>query len=181
MQTVKDYFWLFWGHLGYLILAEQSSSGLACADHPGLLVVFTFKKPSLTPLRVAVSDVAVSQVAVFLAAWINITNYNPDWVCGLFLADLELHNSSTALCSMCEDPGSTPARNIIKCRIKSPSLSPKEHVLWLMSPMKAMARFTFAATHREINRHTEIWIRSGVPPFLLESCHENNFKKAFTV
>lgn len=92
-------------------------------------MVFTFKKPSLTPLRVAVSDVAVSQVAVFLAASINIINYNPDWVCGRFLGDLELHNSSTALCSMCEDPGSTPARNIIKCLIKSPSLSPKEHVL----------------------------------------------------
>lgn len=110
MQTLKDYLWLFWGHLGYLILAEQNSSGLACADNGGLLVVFTSTKPSPIPLHVAVSDVAVSQVAVFLAASINITNYNPDWVCGLFLEDLELHNSSTGLCSTCEDPGSTPSQ-----------------------------------------------------------------------
>ena len=41
-------------------------------------MVFTSTKPSPIPLHVAVSDVAVSQVAVFLAASINITNYNPD-------------------------------------------------------------------------------------------------------
>lgn len=40
-------------------------------------MVFTFKKPSLSPLHVAVSNVAVSQMAVSLAASLNITNYNP--------------------------------------------------------------------------------------------------------
>ena len=81
--------------LDYLVLAEQSSLWLTCADSQGLPVVFVFKSPSLTWLCKAVSSLAQR---LFVLLVVSIDNVGELSQLSLWpSADHELHDTTTIL------------------------------------------------------------------------------------
>lgn len=78
---------LFWSHIDYLVLAnqntDQKSSWVSCIDTQGLFVVFRLYKSFPYP-HLHSNLQFCSEIIVLRLALINLTNYNSDWVNGLF-------------------------------------------------------------------------------------------------